>query len=176
MDGRVICPHCSTWNIAGVDTCAQCNQSLADVQLTRKPQSRVEENLLRDRLQALGPVPPVVVGPDTPVCEVLDRLVTEKIGCVLVMENEQLLGIFSERDALLKLNADTAQLADRPVSEFMTPSVETLEFDDSIVFALHKMDLGGFRHIPLYRDGNVAGIVSVRDFLRYLVDDLIATT
>ncbi len=176
MDGRVICPHCSAWNIAGVDTCAQCHQSLADAAIARRPLSRVEENLFRDRLQALGPVPPVVVAPDTPVGEVLDRLVAQQIGCVLVMEEDQLRGIFSERDALLKINADAADLADRPVSEFMTPSVETLEFDDSIVFALHKMDLGGFRHIPLYRDGQVAGIVSVRDFLRYIVDDLVATT
>jgi CBS domain-containing protein len=68
-----------------------------------------------------------------------------------------------------------AEHAYTPISEFMTTNVETLEYDDSIVFALYKMDLGGFRHIPLYRDGQISGIVSVRDFLRYLAEELLAS-
>ncbi len=50
----------------------------------------------------------------------------------------------------------------------MTRSVETLELDDRIAFALHKMDVGGYRHIPVLRDGRVTGIISVRDILNYI--------
>ncbi len=176
MDGRVACPFCGAWNIPGSDSCKKCNHSLADVAVARRPLSRVEQNLLRDRLLSLGPRAPKMVPPDATVCEVLELLTQEKIGCVLVMQEDQLLGIFSERDALLKLGPDVAQHAYTSISEFMTPSVETLEVDDSIVFALHKMDLGGFRHIPIYRDGQVSGIISVRDILRYIADDLLASS
>ena len=174
MDGRIACPFCGGWNIPGVDVCVRCDHSLAEVS-PQRPLSRVEQNLLRDRLQALGPRVPKVVPPDATVCEVLDQLVQEQIGCVLIVEDGELLGIFSERDALLKLGPDIAEHAYAPISDFMTPSVETLEADDSIVFALHKMDLGGFRHIPIYRDGEISGIVSVRDFLRYIADELIGS-
>lgn len=174
MDGRVACPLCGAWNIPGVDVCRKCDHSLADM-AAQRPLSRVEQNLFRDRLQTLSPSTPMIVAPDATVCEVLQLLVHEQIGCVLIMEDGQLQGIFSERDALLKLGANVAEHAYTPISEFMTTNVETLEYDDSIVFALYKMDLGGFRHIPLYRDGQVSGIVSVRDFLRYIADELLAT-
>jgi len=77
-------------------------------------------------------------------------------------------GIFTERDALVKLNVRAAELRGRPVSEFMTRSVETLELSDRIAFALQKMDVGGYRHIPILHQGRVTGIVSVRRILDYI--------
>ena len=66
-----------------------------------------------------------------------------------------MVGIFSERDALMRLNVDAAQLAGRPMREFMTASPDTLETDAPIAFALHKMDVGGYRHMPIMTDGKV---------------------
>src|SRR5207247_2463957 len=69
-----------------------------------------------------------------------------RIGCVLVVEGERLVGIVTERDFIMKLGqAD----AGRPLSDFMTPDPEVLSPDDPIVYALNKMSVGGFRHVPL---------------------------
>ena len=58
--------------------------------------------------------------PETPVREVLQLLVEKSIGCVLVADQGRPVGIFSERDALVKLNCRATELGDRPISEFMT--------------------------------------------------------
>jgi len=79
----------------------------------------------------------------------------------------RLVGILTERDLLLKMeNADL----DAPVSRLMTPDPETLELDDPIVWALNRMSVGGYRHVPLVdRDGRPVGILSVKDIVHYIV-------
>ena len=76
----------------------------------------------------------------------------------LAVDGDELLGVFTERDALLKLNVDYAELKDHPVSEYMTKQPRTLAADDKIAFALHRMDLGGYRHLPIMKDGKPTGI------------------
>ena len=169
----IICPDCGFENIEGIDTCDACQQPLTNLGW-RMRNSSVEASLFRDRIAVLSPKPPTTVGPATPVGKVLEKMIGESIGCVVVVEGESVLGIFSERDALLRLNVDAAQLADRPVREFMTPQVETLEADDKIAFALHKMDVGHYRHVPLLDDGRVAGIISARDILRFITAGLVS--
>jgi CBS domain-containing protein len=88
----------------------------------------------------------------------------------MVVENDKLVGIFSERDALMKLNVDAAKFLSRPISQFMTADPVTLETNDKIAFALHKMNLGGYRHVPILFHGQLVGVISIRDILRYLTD------
>ena len=54
----------------------------------------------------------------------------------------------------------------------MTAAPETIAHDAPIAFALHKMDIGGYRHIPVLTDGKPTGVISVRDILRYIAEDL----
>lgn len=171
----IVCPDCGYENIEGADTCEQCQQPLSDVSL-RMPTSSVEASLFRDRIAVLPPKQPTTVAPDASVSEVLEKMAGESIGCVIVVDGTSVVGIFSERDALLRLNVDAAQLADRPIREFMTPQPETLETDDKIAFALHKMDLGGYRHVPILRKGRLEGVISVRDILDYLTRRIAETT
>ena len=58
------------------------------------------------------------------------------------------------------------------MSQFMTSPVETLDLDDRIAFALHRMDVGGYRHLPILQDDRVMGILSVRDILDYVTSVL----
>ena len=102
------------------------------------------------------------------VGEVLRKMVDERIGCVMVLDKGKLAGIFSERDALMKLNTDAAKFLKRPISQFMTPDPVTLETNDKIAYALHKMNIGGYRHIPVIDRGRPVGMVSVRDMLRHI--------
>jgi CBS domain-containing protein len=56
----------------------------------------------------------------------------------------------------------------------MTPGVVTLEAEDRIAYALHKMNVGGYRHIPILFAGRLAGVISIRDILRYLTERIAA--
>ncbi|MGD9636256.1 MAG: CBS domain-containing protein [Pirellulales bacterium] len=165
----LICPYCLAENIEGADECAECSQPLTEMGL-RVPASSVEADLLRDRIERLWPKTPSTVSPSTTVGEVLQKMVQETIGCVMVVDHGQLVGIFSERDALMKLNVDAAKSFNKPISQFMTQRPVTLETNDKIAFALHKMNLGGYRHIPILFQGQLAGVISIRDILRYLTE------
>ena len=58
--------------------------------------------------------------------------------------------------------------ADRPVSEFMTRDPEAVSPQHTLAFALHKMDCGGYRHVPILEDGHPVAMISVRDMLRHI--------
>lgn len=173
MHSRLVtCPFCGYAVIEGADECDECGHSL--VHLSRpQPASQAEERILQDRIRLLEPRVPIVVDPQTCLADVLELLCNKRIGCVVVAQAGQLLGIFSERDALMRLSTRYADLLDRPVAEFMTHAPETLGPDDKIAFALHRMDLGGYRHIPILTDGELTGIISVRDILRYVNDRIL---
>jgi CBS domain-containing protein len=164
----MLCPFCGHENIEGVDECEHCECSLADVELL-VPATPVERDLLRDRAGSLTSRPPLTVAPLTPVRRVLQLMHENSVGCVGIVKEGRLVGIFSERDALLKLGNDAASLGEYPVSEFMTANPRTLPADAKIAFAVRHMDQGGFRHLPIVSETNeFVGVVSVRDILRYV--------
>lgn len=167
----IICPDCGHENIPGADHCDDCGQSLSPLSKPT-PSMELELRLTKDRISTLESKPPLAVTPDRSVGEVLSLMVDERIGCVLVCDGDKLVGVFSERDALMRLGVDVALYRDRPISEFLTPSPVTLECKHKIAFALHKMDLGGYRHIPVTTDGKVTGIISIRDILKYMASHL----
>ena len=169
----IVCPYCDAENIEGADTCVDCEASLTDLSI-RVPSTSVEADLLRDRIERLWPKSPSTVPPDMRVGDVLKKMVDEMIGCVMVIDKGKLVGIFSERDALMKLNTDAAKFMDRPISQFMTPDPVTLETNDKIAFALQKMNVGGYRHVPILFQGKLAGVISIRDILRYLTERIAA--
>jgi CBS domain-containing protein len=169
----ILCPYCEAENLEGADECQACGEALQHLS-RRIPASSVEADLLRDRIERLWPKSPSSVSPDTPVGDVLKKMVDEGIGCVMVVDRGKLVGIFSERDALMKLNADAKKFLTRPISQFMTAGPVTLEAEDKIAYALHKMNVGGYRHVPILFEGKLAGVISIRDILRYLTERIAA--
>lgn len=167
-----ICPYCDFANSPGADVCDQCANSLTGLH-PPPPANSVERALVRDRLRTLHPKTPIVVEPSMAVRQVLRMMVEYRIGCVLVVKESRIVGVFTERDAILKLHHRHLTLADQPVSEFMTPNPQTLDVDAKIAFALQRMDVGGYRHIPIVDEhGRPTGIMSVRDILRYLNEQI----
>jgi CBS domain-containing protein len=165
------CIYCGHLNTPGVDECVDCKAPLSDLHL--EDPGHVEQGILGERIAMLVTRPPLVVPPDRPVGDVLTLLAEESLGCVLVVDGARIVGIFSERDALLRLNARAEALASQPVSAFMTPDPECLDGSAKIAFALHRMDLGGYRHVPVVdADGRATGVISIRDVLRYLTDHM----
>lgn len=171
----IICPACGSENIEGSDECDQCQFSLTELSLPQAV-TALEKGLLHDRIEVLKPRPPLAVRPDAPIGEVLKQMVADRLGCAVVTdENQRLLGIFTERDALLRLNVDAARMAHKPVSSVMTPAPATLKARDKIVFAIHRMNVGGFRHIPILDDDEkLVGVISIRGILSYLTERQLA--
>ena len=166
------CPYCGSQNIEGTDDCTVCGQSLDDIHMAQ-PKSEVERSLLSDRISVLNPVRPISVAPMTPVGDVLRVMVEHGIGCVVVADNNLPVGIFSERDALRKINTEAPSLAARPVSEFMTAKPQTLVAEAKIAFAVQRMVQGGYRHLPIVGEkSELIGIISARDILRHLTDSM----
>ncbi len=166
----LICPDCGAENIDGADFCEACNQSLTDLS-TRMPAAGVEAGLVRDLVSQIPVHPPVTVAPSDTVGQVLAAMNDQRIGCVLVVSEEEprtLAGIFSERDALMRLNVDAPRWLQEPIERFMTPNPATIPTDAKIAFALHRMNHGGYRHLPLMDGNRPVSVISVRDLLRYL--------
>lgn len=165
----LICPACGCENLEGSDHCEQCQAPLTDLSLPQAT-TALEKSLLHDRIEILKPRPAVSFPPEAPIGEVLRRMVSERMGCVAVVDDKQrLLGIFTERDALLRLNVEVNKLRDKPVGSLMTSSPTTLRPRDKIAYALHRMNVGGFRHIPLVDDNErLVGVISIRGILAYL--------
>lgn len=167
----IVCPLCDYENFEGTDECEGCSQSLTDLHLP-PPITAIEQGLLKHRVRHLLPRAPLTTGPATKVRDVLRLMVEHSVGCVVVVdEDEKPLGIFTERDALLKLNTKAQELAEQPVADFMTAKPQTLALSAKIAFAVQRMDLGGYRHVPIVdEDGRVSGVISVRDILRYFTE------
>jgi CBS domain-containing protein len=124
---------------------------------------------MEDPVSILNPHTPITIRPTATIREAL-RIMTERdIGAILVVDaNGKLEGIFSERDLLTKVAGIHESYADLPVLQFMTPNPETVTAKDSLAFALHKMDGGGYRHMPVLSEGLPAGVISVRDMVRHI--------
>ena len=164
----MICPHCSYDNLPGSEQCARCQQDMSYLDLP-VAQDRVQRSLMEDPVSALRPRTPVTVPPEMPIQEAMRAMLERNIGALLVEDTAgKLIGILSERDLLLKVAGELAPGEERPVSDFMTPNPETIVTTDTLAFALHKMDSGGYRHLPVLKDGKAVGVVSVRDMMTHL--------
>jgi CBS domain-containing protein len=113
--------------------------------------------------------PAVCVSPQDSLREAIDQMNEHGVGCVMAEENGRVVGVFTERDVLLKVVEQGVNLDATRVAEVMTPDPECLTPDDVIAYALNKMSVGGFRHVPLVdTEGRPAGIVSMRDVVTYI--------
>jgi len=162
------CPFCGFENLQGIDECEHCGEDLTAFD-GAKPKDKLEKSLLKDPIEALHFERGESVAPETSVREVAEILARTN-RCVLVVEAEALVGIVTERDLLFKVMGSKQDLDRTTAKEIMTPQPESLAPSDKLAFALNKMAIGGYRHIPLVRDGRPIGAISVRDILGYLAD------
>ncbi len=131
----------------------------------------LDDGFLREPVTALHPPRPVCAERGARVGDVVRQMQERHIGCILIVEGEKLAGIFTERDLLHEVVGSKFDPETTPVDTFMTERPETLRPSDPIAFALNKMSLGGFRHIPLVDDdGRPVGVISVKDIVDYIAD------
>jgi CBS domain-containing protein len=164
----MICPNCGFDNVPGAEECEACTQDLTHLDRP-EPRDRIEQCLLLDTVRDLSPSKPVQVRVTKTVQEALDTMALHNVGAVLVVDQkDELIGILSERDILNDVCGLVTDYHQRPVTEFMTPNPVTVDHEEKLAFALHKMDVGGYRHLPVMDHRHPVGVISVRDLLRYV--------
>jgi CBS domain-containing protein len=166
----MICPDCGHDNLAGSDTCDHCGQNLSSLDIPT-PGEGLQRAIMETPLRDVGLHPPNIVAPSASVLEAIRLMQQTRHGSVLVVEGGKMVGIFTERDFLDRLALEEKDLASLPVRDFMTPEPQALTEDDMLAFALHRMAVGHYRHIPVVKDGHPVGFISVRGILRYLAEN-----
>jgi CBS domain-containing protein len=104
------------------------------------------------------------------VLEVAAMMVEHNIGAVPVLQDGQLIGIFSERDLMSRVVVKGKDLAHTPVSQVMTEDPLTVAPDDQLETCMTLMKRHGFRHLPVCLGRELKGVVSLRDILLHDLD------
>lgn len=165
----MICPVCHFGNFPGDDICANCGADLTNADVPQ-PATSFRGRLLGMHLDELGAPAPQLIEAGAGVDDAIARMQAEGIDCLLVTEHGTLIGIFTDRDAILKVAGQGA--TDRTVGELMTHDPVILRSGDPVAVAIHKMAVGGFRHVPIVDRGVPTGVVSARDVFRHLAAGL----
>jgi predicted transcriptional regulator len=165
----MLCPVCRYDNFEGEDSCVNCGADLAGGDL---PQPAVDyhDTVLGEHLDSLGIGGFRTVGPGLPVADAIRLMHQEDIDCLLVVDGDHLVGIFTDRDAAVK--AVDKRLGLFRVDDFMTPDPVVLRSADTLAVAIHKMAVGEFRHIPVVDGARPIGVVAAADIFRHLVGAL----
>ncbi|MCH8927429.1 MAG: CBS domain-containing protein [Candidatus Marinimicrobia bacterium] len=127
-----------------------------------------ESTLARLKLKS-----PVMVDAGTEVAVAIEKMNQTDYGYVLVMENGILIGIFTERDILMKM-ASISDTDGKSIDEFMTRDPVTLRIDSTIAKAVYEMSAHGYRHLPvLDKNGEkCVGMVAAKNIVKFVADFL----
>ena len=126
-------------------------------------------NTVKDILNSKGNQVWSVV-PQTKVFDALKLMAEKNIGAVLVIENEDVLGIFSERDYARKVTLVGKSAKEVSVHEIMSPRVLYITSDKYVDDCLAIMNEKKIRHLPVYENGKLLGIISIGDVVKALID------
>ncbi|WP_420144789.1 CBS domain-containing protein [Sphingobium sp.] len=112
----------------------------------------------------------ISVHPGDSVVSVVQLLAERRIGCVPVVDNGQVVGIFSERDLVYRVATDGASALDHVVGDVMTTPAITIDDDTPVMHGLSLMTKRRIRHLPVVVDGALVGMISIGDLVKYRID------
>jgi CBS domain-containing protein len=132
--------------------------------------ARIRGAVLETPVSDLMARSPLVIEADATVVAAVNAMNERHTGCVLVQKDGKLAGIFTERDVLRRV-AFRPGNSSWKVESVMTRNPETLPPSASVAFALNKMSVDGYRHIPITdHQGMAVGVLSVRDIVNFVVE------
>jgi CBS domain-containing protein len=114
----------------------------------------------------------VKLGPNATVHEAAVKMRKDGVGAVLVVDQDRLVGLFSERDLLCSVVAAERDPRTTRVGDVCTKDVVAIEANQALKGVLAIFRAGKFRHLPVVENGRPVGILSTRDFLDFLVTGL----
>ena len=113
----------------------------------------------------------VSVGPDTTVLDAITIMADKTIGSLVIMDDDELLGIMTERDYARKVIIKGRSSRSTPVSEIMTTGVFTTSSAESVNDCMALMTEKRIRHLPVVEDDKVVGMVSIGDLVEAIISD-----
>ncbi len=127
-------------------------------------------NLVSSILQAKGSEI-FSVKKETPIIEALELMAEKRIGAVLVMEDETIAGVFSERDFVRRVAKTKTMNLDSPVSELMTKDVFVISPNETIEECMALMSNTRIRHLPVVEENKLVGLISIGDVVKISIQD-----
>jgi CBS domain-containing protein len=109
------------------------------------------------------------VSPQAKVEQALALMADKNIGAVMVVDADQMVGIFTERDFARKAIVTGKCSLDTPVAEVMTQQMFTIQLDSSLEECMNQMTAHRIRHLPVMDKGRLVGMVSMRDVVEALI-------
>lgn len=130
------------------------------------------QELAATPIRDLGHREPPRVRPETPLLEVVTLLKERGRGAVLIEDDTRLLiGIFTERDLMKRVDHDNHEWHGIEVGSVMTARPKTIKADEPVSTAIRRMRRGTFRHLPIVNNhGHAMGLVSIRDVLTHIAE------
>ncbi len=111
------------------------------------------------------------VNPMTSVLDALQEMMNKNISALLVMEDSELKGIFTERDYARKIILQGKSSKETLIRDVMTASLETVHLNSSIDDCMQIMTDRHIRHLPVLENGKVAGMISIGDLVKFVIED-----
>jgi len=112
--------------------------------------------------------------PDTTVSKAAKLMAARNVGAIMVVKDERLVGIFTERDVVFRVVAQGRDLEQTLLADVMTTAPQAVDPDKTFGYALLLMHEHGFRHVPVVEDGKPIGIVSARNALDPEMEEFIS--
>jgi CBS domain-containing protein len=109
---------------------------------------------------------------DDTIAAAARELSLRKIGALVVVENDKVVGILSERDIVRSIGVEGPGVLDQKVERHMTSKVVTCVETQSVRDVMGIMTAGRFRHVPVVREGRLDGIISIGDVVKHRLDEL----
>lgn len=110
------------------------------------------------------------ISPDATALDAIKMMASHNVGALLVeVVADKVQGILTERDIVLKLDAQDRSASNTKVREIMTEKVLYVESTQSVEECMELMNTKGIRHLPVYEHGDLLGLISVRDVLREVI-------
>ncbi len=110
------------------------------------------------------------VAPQSTVFDALKIMAEKNVGALVVTEGKGLIGLISERDYARKVVLLGRVSRDTPVADIMTREVVCVDVGKAVDECMAIMTQGHFRHLPVMDDGRLAGIISIGDVVKSLLD------
>jgi len=145
---------------------AACVVAFVFLKTSRKRKREPLSSMIDEGRRSINSVPP-----DTSVTESVRLMNEQNIGALLVMEDDKLTGIFTERDALNKVLAEGIDPISTKISEVMTKDPVCVDPSTTVEEAMSIVTNRRVRHLPILHNGKLVGIVSSGDLTHWLVED-----
>jgi len=110
--------------------------------------------------------------PEKSVSDAVCEMNRQRVGCLVVLENDQLVGIFTERDVLTRVVTEAKDARETKVGDVMTPDPVILHADDTVTTVMEIMTENRTRHLPVFdSDEKLIGLLSIGDLTRWQMEE-----